>query len=143
MEHAWKRMFEGVGRMVRILRKWDTVRLTQDRVGGRSLSLHKGWGKFLGQLSNGRNVCGKIERKNVKNNNSLRAIKSVENFRAISEKIIRLKNSGVISRNSLRPCGQLKVGVRLPAGLRFLSSPKRPDRGWIAPSLLSSGNRVS
>jgi hypothetical protein len=33
------------------------------------------------------------------------------------------------------------VGVRVPVRARFLSSPRRPDRLWGPPSLLSNVNR--
>jgi hypothetical protein len=33
------------------------------------------------------------------------------------------------------------VGVRVPVEARFLSSPRRPDRLWGLPSLLSNGYR--
>jgi hypothetical protein len=33
------------------------------------------------------------------------------------------------------------VGGRVPVGSRFLSSPRRPDRFWGSPSLLSNENR--
>jgi hypothetical protein len=33
------------------------------------------------------------------------------------------------------------VGVRVPVGSRFFSSPSRPDRLWGPPSLLSNGYR--
>jgi hypothetical protein len=33
------------------------------------------------------------------------------------------------------------VGVRVPVGLRIFSSPRRPDRLWDPPSLLSNGYR--
>jgi hypothetical protein len=35
------------------------------------------------------------------------------------------------------------VGVRLPVGARIFSSPRRPDRFWSPPSLLSNGYRGS
>jgi hypothetical protein len=35
-----------------------------------------------------------------------------------------------------------RLGVRVPIGLRILSSPRRPDRLWGPPSLLSNGYRV-
>jgi hypothetical protein len=34
-----------------------------------------------------------------------------------------------------------EVGVRVPLGLRMFSSPRRPDRLWAPPSLLSNGCR--
>jgi hypothetical protein len=33
------------------------------------------------------------------------------------------------------------VGVRVPVGAGFVSSPRRPDRFWGPPSLVSSGYR--
>jgi hypothetical protein len=33
------------------------------------------------------------------------------------------------------------VGVRMPVGLRIFSSPRRPDRLWGPPRLLSNGYR--
>jgi hypothetical protein len=33
------------------------------------------------------------------------------------------------------------IGVRVPGRVRFLSSPRRPDRFWGLPSLLSNGHR--
>jgi hypothetical protein len=33
------------------------------------------------------------------------------------------------------------VGVRVPVGARFFSSPRRPDRLWGLPNLLSNGYR--
>jgi hypothetical protein len=33
------------------------------------------------------------------------------------------------------------VGVRVPVGLRMFSSPRRPDRLWGPPNLLSNGYR--
>jgi hypothetical protein len=36
---------------------------------------------------------------------------------------------------------QLRVGVRVPVGLRIFSSPCRPDRLWGPPNLLSNGHR--
>jgi hypothetical protein len=33
------------------------------------------------------------------------------------------------------------VGVRVPVGSRIFSSPRRPDRLWVPPNLLSSGYR--
>jgi hypothetical protein len=35
------------------------------------------------------------------------------------------------------------VGVRVPVGSRIFCSPRRPDRLWGPPSLLSSGYRSS
>jgi hypothetical protein len=35
------------------------------------------------------------------------------------------------------------VKVRVPVGAIFFSSPRRPDRLWGSPSLLSNGYRVS
>jgi hypothetical protein len=32
-----------------------------------------------------------------------------------------------------------EVGVRVPVGLRIFSSPRRPDRLWDTPNLLSNG----
>jgi hypothetical protein len=37
--------------------------------------------------------------------------------------------------------GDRRVGVRVLVGARFFSSPRRPDRFWGPPSLLSSGYR--
>jgi hypothetical protein len=34
-----------------------------------------------------------------------------------------------------------RVGVRVPVGARFFSSPRRPDRFWGPPSLLSKAYR--
>jgi hypothetical protein len=34
-----------------------------------------------------------------------------------------------------------EVGVRVPVGSRFFSSPRRADRFWDTPSLLSNGYR--
>jgi hypothetical protein len=35
------------------------------------------------------------------------------------------------------------VGVRVPVGSRIFSSPRRPDRLWGPPNLLSNGYRES
>jgi hypothetical protein len=35
------------------------------------------------------------------------------------------------------------VGVRVPVGSRIFSSPRRPDRLWVPPNLVSSGYRGS
>jgi hypothetical protein len=35
------------------------------------------------------------------------------------------------------------VGVRVPVGSRIFSSPRRPDRLWGSPNLLSNGYRGS
>jgi hypothetical protein len=34
-----------------------------------------------------------------------------------------------------------EVGVRVPVNARFICSPRRPDRFWALPSLLSNGYR--
>jgi hypothetical protein len=57
---------------------------------------------------------------------------------AFSYKISRDSVVGIVTGYRLDDRG---VGVLVPVGSRIFSSPHRPDRLWVPPSLLSNANR--
>jgi hypothetical protein len=74
----------------------------------------------------------------------LRSILTVktQNRTRTQKKGIRIKINTKWSRDSsVGVPTAYGLGVRVPVGARIFSSPRRPDRSWGPPSLLSNGHR--